>query len=530
MRVGVLDLLAPSAPKRLRPNLSYGLLRKQYASIMPQAVSVWAREAGHETFYATYHGQKEPHKLLPDDLDIVFIASYTQSSPMAYALAKLYRAAGVRTVLGGPHARSFPDDSLRFFDNVVTQCDRTLVEDILRLDHDAGAVLSTDRPLTELPSIEQRLPEIRRAYFFRGQPSRFTVIGLLSSVGCPYNCNFCLDWNNPYIVLPPEHLERDLRFMSEQFPGVKIGFHDPNFAIKFDDVLNVMERIPRRSRNPYLMESSLSVLRGERLKRLRDTNCIFAAPGVESWGSYSNKSGVGRAGGNEKLTRLVEQFRQLHEAVPGIQANFIFGIDVDEGDEPVTLTKEFMERAPFVWPAINIPSPFGGTPLYDQYLEEGRILRAMPFLFYYAPYLAITLKHYRPEEYYQKLVELTAASCSPALWAKRMAAAGSWEVGAVTSLRTAGQFGKIGEYRRILNLLRTDSEFRAFHEGESEALPEFYHREYDRVLGPYATLLSREDRTPLFVRRPVVREAAPLPELSVPRRAGPGTAAETEDW
>ena len=33
---------------------------RQYASVMPQAVSVWCRELGHQVFYATYFGQKDP--------------------------------------------------------------------------------------------------------------------------------------------------------------------------------------------------------------------------------------------------------------------------------------------------------------------------------------------------------------------------------------------------------------------------------------------------------------------------------------
>jgi hypothetical protein len=45
-------------------------------------------------------------------------------------------------------------------------------------------------------------------------------------------------------------------------------------------------------------------------------------------------------------------------------------------------------------------------------------------------------------------------------------------------------------------MMETDSAFRAFHEGESAVLPEFYHQEFERVLGPYASLLSRADRTP----------------------------------
>ena len=101
---------------------------------------------------------------------------------------------------------------------------------------------------------------------------------------------------------------------------------------------------------------------------------------------------------------VVEHFRLLARHVPGLQANFLFGAEVDRGREPVDLTKEFIRELPAVWPTINIPTPFGGTPLQEAYLAEDRILEQMPFAFYYNPYLAITLKHYDPVDYYDHLI------------------------------------------------------------------------------------------------------------------------------
>jgi hypothetical protein len=63
-----------------------GVLELLNASIMPQAVSVWCRDLGHEVFYATFYGQGNPKRLLPSDLDLVFISCHTQASPLAYAL------------------------------------------------------------------------------------------------------------------------------------------------------------------------------------------------------------------------------------------------------------------------------------------------------------------------------------------------------------------------------------------------------------------------------------------------------------
>jgi hypothetical protein len=107
------------------------------------------------------------------------------------------------------------------------------------------------------------------------------------------------------------------------------------------------------------------------------------------------------------VDRLVEHFRELHEHVHYLQANFLFGLDGDEGDEPVALTKEFMTRTPFVWPVVNIPHPFGGTPLFDAQLAAGSILTTLPFSFYYsrtgdgAPAL-------RTVEYYDRMIDLFA--------------------------------------------------------------------------------------------------------------------------
>ncbi|MFD1049465.1 radical SAM protein, partial [Kibdelosporangium lantanae] len=218
MRVGILDILG--SPARRPVDVAYQLLiTKQYASITPQAISVWCRRAGHETFYATYYGIGQPHRLLPMDLDVVLICCYTQVSHIAYALAKLYRAAGVRTVVGGPHARAFPVDCLRFFDLVVRECDPPLVADILAGQFDRGSIISADQPFDDVPTVEERMPEIRASAFFWGRkPLLLSAVPMLASMGCPYRCDFCIDWSSTYRQLPTDRLSADLRYLATHQP------------------------------------------------------------------------------------------------------------------------------------------------------------------------------------------------------------------------------------------------------------------------------------------------------------------------
>ncbi len=496
MRVGVLDILTDTPLRGLISRTYAAYFRKQFTGIMPQVVSVWCRQLGHQVFYATYYGADDPIDVLPRDLDVVFISTYTQASTIAYALARRYRRDGVLTVLGGPHAKSFPHDSLRFFNIVVRDCDKSLIDDILCGRFDPPQIVTTGRPLTDFPLLEERLPEIRKSAFVNGRPIFMSVIPTLSSVGCPYRCDFCIDWNNDYVGLPDDQLEADLRWLAETFDDPLVAFHDPNFAVRFDRTMDVMERLPKAKRPRYIMESSLSILKDGRLARLGDTNCLYAAPGIESWGDYSNKSGANGAFGQAKLDRVVDHFQRLGDFVPGMQANFLFGADADHGTEPAELTKAFVHRLPRVFPTINIPTPFGATPLHDRYVREGRLLKSLPFAFYHNPYLAIRLKHYDPVSYYDHLIDIHESFASWRMMARRLTTPSQTGVRFIHALRTFAARDDVAALKRIRDTMATDSTFRAFHEGETDRLPAFYREEATRRLGRYADLLSVDDLIP----------------------------------
>ena len=494
-RIGVLDLLADGPPSGW-DRVYASQFRRQFVSIPPQAVAVWGRQLGHHVSYATYYGQRPPSDLLPTDLDVVFIGAYTKASGLAYALAKLFRRRGALTVLGGPHASAFPADALRFFDIVVDRCDKALVDDIVRRRFDPPVQVSSRAPLTDLPSVEERLPELLASSLAGRGRSVYNTVPLLASVGCPYACDFCVDWKNDYVRLPSDRVAADLAFVARRFPGVVVTYHDPNFGVQFDRTLDAIESVPASARNPYVMESSLSILKPSRLERLRQTRCAYVAAGVESWADYSNKTSGGCRGW-DKLERITQHFQQLRGYVAGFQANFVFGTDADRGREPLELTKEFVRRVPFAWPGVNIPTPFGGTPFFDRLWAERRVLRTMPFAFYYDPYLTFIPAHYSPIEYYDLLIDLFSLVTSREMWVKRLTAGTHWLVKFVHGVQALGMRHELGQLKRIRALLAESPVLRGFHEGRSDTLPEFYHHCFERMLGPYAELLSRRDRTPV---------------------------------
>lgn len=499
-RVGVLELIASTAALNDRLTLSFWAelsVKRQFYSVMPQAVSVWARQSGHQVFYATYSGIGRPDQLLPDDLDFVFISAPTQHCALACALAKIFRANGARIILGGPHARAYPQDCARFADIVVSDCDKLVIMEILAAAIDPGSIVKSKRPLRELPLVEERAPEIRAAAFVNGRQIPTTVISLISSLGCPYACDFCSEWQTPYLAFETERLRQELGYIKGHFPGALIAFHDPNFAVKFDQTLSAFDQVGTTRSNPFVMESTLSLLNGPRLKRLRDAGCIMVAPGIESWADYSNKSRTTRIVGEEKYRSISAKLREIEGHIPTVQANIILGVDADAGDEPFALTLRFIREHPKTWTNVNIPIPFGETPFAKQVRSEGRLVERLPLALYTAPYLALKPRNYTVQDYLRRLTSVYEAMTAPRLLMRRLRVLPSGLARSVAIGRTLALKVELRELRAFRAALNREPDLRQFYENSKiVGVPNFFVRRVRKRLGIYSNVLSENELRP----------------------------------
>src|ERR687897_1318376 len=155
LRIGILDLVTKSP----NPSLYGRVMNANLASIMPQVVGVWCEREGHQVQVVCYTGMEELLTVLPPDLDLVFVGAFTQSAQLAYALSSLFRKRGAVTVLGGPHARCYPEDARQYFDYVLGFTDREIVADVLRdagPHRPLGLHLMAARQPTDLPTLQER--------------------------------------------------------------------------------------------------------------------------------------------------------------------------------------------------------------------------------------------------------------------------------------------------------------------------------------------------------------------------------------
>jgi hypothetical protein len=494
VKIAVLELLAGEARFDVFNRAYAQAFRKQFYGVMCQAVAAWLRQAGHDVQYATYYGQAPPEKLVREDRDMVIVSAFTEAAGLAYALAKVFRARGAMTVLGGPHAKCFPEHALRFFDMAVESCVRTQILDLAGGHYGPGDIIKTDQLLTSLPSIAERTDDIRIAACSGGRAHPFMVIPMLSSVGCPYTCDFCVDWSSKYAVRPVDDLLMDLKSIAKEFPGRLVAFYDPNFAVSFEKTLGVLEEVPLPLRNPYIMEASLSVLKSARLSRIRDTNCVYTVPGIESWTDYGAKAATSTATGQVKFDKVVDHVGTIADHIPGVQANFMIGTESDQGSDPVDLTLRFFDRLPQVFPGLAMPIPFGDTPFRERLAKEGRLL-PLPLVYYQHPCLAFIPRHYDPVVLAGHYATLTARLHSARFLLARIRGLVTPAIGVINCLRTLVYRLYARQVSDFALALRDDRALRSFHDGRSTTIPEYYPAGLERRLGHYAELLPLHERT-----------------------------------
>ena len=97
LRVGVLEILTDAVDTDWLERNYDRRFRRYYASIMPQAVSAWCRQLGHDVTYATYWGRRRPRTCCrPSSTRPSSHTNPRARSPTPSRV--LYRRRGVRTV------------------------------------------------------------------------------------------------------------------------------------------------------------------------------------------------------------------------------------------------------------------------------------------------------------------------------------------------------------------------------------------------------------------------------------------------
>ena len=129
-----------------------------------------------------------------------------------------------------------------------------------------GQYLSAASQPVEMPTLQERWKFVEAT--LKKAPT-IKIVPMIGSLGCPYTCSFCIDSTVDYQPLGFEQLRDDLAFLLTKMKNPIVGWHDPNFGVRFDDYMEAVEAAAPLGAMRHIAESSLSLLSEPHLKRLR---------------------------------------------------------------------------------------------------------------------------------------------------------------------------------------------------------------------------------------------------------------------
>jgi radical SAM superfamily enzyme YgiQ (UPF0313 family) len=295
--------------------------------------------------------------------DVVGITLYTTVAPHGYALARRFRERGAFVVLGGPHPSALPEEALRHADAVVVGDAEDTWPQLL-------ADLAAGRPQRLYRSSSPPLDDLRPARLDLLAGKSYPTHAVTHATrGCPHRCEFCsvpglggLRYRKREVRAVVEEVER--------LEGPLVVFWDDNLVADRAYARELFRELRPLWRR-WIGQATLSFARDRELVRAAAAaGCIGLFVGVESFSSASLASV--RKGMN-RVEEYGAAIGALHDAGIAVDAGIIFGFDHD-GPEVFDATLEAAQRIRLDVVNFNVLTPFPGTPLFDRFEREGRLL------------------------------------------------------------------------------------------------------------------------------------------------------------
>ena len=315
--------------------------------------------------------------------DSAWLSGMTVQGPSAEDVVARCRAAGVRTVAGGPLFTMEPQRFSTVDHLVLGEAERSLppfLRDFTRyLDRRQRGELA-QAPAHRYDA--DGLPEMDEAPLPRYdlvKPSHYASLSLQYSRGCPFDCEFCnvtsLFGRRPR-VKSPEKIKAELdAIVATGFRG-SVFFVDDNFIgnkphVKKQLLPSLIDWQRQRGPMRFYTEASINLADDESLmNQMGDAGFDMVFIGIET----PDEDTLTACGKKQNTKRdLVTNIKKINAHGIEVQAGFIVGFD---GDEPTVFRRQidFIQQSGITTAMVGMLQAPIGTRLFSRLAKEGRII------------------------------------------------------------------------------------------------------------------------------------------------------------
>ena len=304
------------------------------------------------------------HIDLEQECDLVGISCLTANAPRAYELCQEFKKRGKTVVLGGVHPTILPDEALQYADCVVVGEAEGVWETLINDFQNDNLKKKYHDPL---PDLGKYIPKDFSKII---KKRLYNLIPIMTTKGCPYNCDFCCVTNlfgKEIRHIPIENIVRDI-----QESGAK------NFLFLDDNIVGhpkyskeLFKAIKPLKIN-WVGQASISLLVGddELLQLAAESGCKMLFLGIESVSDEQIKL----------MRKAIQDIEHLESAIKKIKkmgilihASMVFGFDNDT-TEIFDNTVKFLIKNKVNTVSFNVLTPYPGTKTYQNMKNEGRLI------------------------------------------------------------------------------------------------------------------------------------------------------------
>jgi radical SAM superfamily enzyme YgiQ (UPF0313 family) len=301
------------------------------------------------------------------DADLIGIGSMGHATLRGIHIAQKFRERGKTVVMGGYMASMMPAYAGRFVDSVIIGDAEISYPEMLDDYERTGRVKPEYcKPVSSLKGLPVPRYELLLEKRIGG------MLPVQAGRGCPNSCSFCSIaclYKGRYLFRPVAEVVRDIERI-RSFGLKQFYLIDDNIVSNPHYLEELCEAI-----EPFGMQwatqCSLELARHPKLlEKVHRAGATMMSFGVES----ITQEGIDKL--NKKWLKVDNHERALRtitEAGIMVSSEMMVGIDGDT-EESLRLTRDFVERARIPAPRFYILTPMPGSPLFDQYKSEGRLL------------------------------------------------------------------------------------------------------------------------------------------------------------
>jgi len=321
------------------------------------------KRAGHEVeVYEELNGKVDFNKLY--DADVFCLSIMTSNAPRGYELADMiHLKSAARVLIGGIHASAMPQEALRHADQVITGEGENVILDVVEGRITDSVVCA--RPIENLDDVP--FPD----YSILKTP--YKAANVITTRGCPFSCSFCSTSRmfKPYRKRSVENVMKEIR-MYKQMGFKYMNFEDDNFTAdkqRAKEICRCIIKEKLQFKETFFFGRTDLAKDDELLTLLKKAHLTRVLIGIESL----NQASLDSINKHQSIDDIKAAALACKKHGIRLIASIVLGIDCDKKEDirkAVAFTKQI--DAYQLQPAVLTPLP--GTPVYDQFIKEGRMI------------------------------------------------------------------------------------------------------------------------------------------------------------